>query len=161
MRDLTTRAEFLAACSKLDKRTARALLSEREWRGRKTAAWMIGVNRWEEFVPQISRQLVESELVYSGQGYSVGLALISTEEARDGLVTYLERWLPELDCHYDQAWAMGALVEVDNVLATEYLVEGGLWDCWRKAQRGRNVTPAPVGEIVSRLRTESGGNSSP
>lgn len=170
MKDPRSRAKFLKACSALDKRTAHMILSEREWRGRTTVAWMIGVNRWDEFVPQISRQLIESELVYAGQGYCVGLALITTEPARDALVAYLDRWLPELDCHYDQPWAMGALVEVDRALSIEgrpgaaerYLADGGSWDRWCAAQHRRTApTPAPVSEIVSLLRNGSGGHALP
>lgn len=142
------------------------LLSEREWRGRKTVAWMIGVNRWDEFVPQISEQLIKSELVYAGQGYCVGLALIATEQAKDALVAYLDRWLPELDAHYDQPWAMGALVEVDRArttgVAAKYLADGGLWSSWRDAQHASaTVAPASVTEIVSLLRNNSDGHGSP
>ncbi len=79
LKDPKRRAEFLKACSSLDTDSAHVLLDEPEWRGRKIDSWMVGVNRWEEFVPQLSRQLLESELVYAGQGYCVGLALIATE----------------------------------------------------------------------------------
>lgn len=170
MKDHRSCAEFLQACATLDKKTAQMLLSEREWRGRKTVAWMIGVNRWEEFLPQISRQLIESELVYAGQGYCVGLALIATEPTRDALVAYLDRWLPELDSHHDQPWAMGALIEVDRALTTNgrpsaaerYLTDGGLWDRWREAQHGwTTAAPAPVSEIVSLLRSGTYGLASP
>jgi len=157
LKDPKCRAEFVKGCSSIDTESAQLLLDEPEWRGRKVASWMVGVNRWEEFVPQLSRQLLESQLVYAGQGYCVGLALIATEDAQRGLVDYLERWLPELSCHYDQHWAMGALVEVDRALETNtastYLAADGMWDRWLEAQGGRIFdAPAPVTEIVSLLR---------
>ena len=107
--------------------------------------------------PQLSGQLLESELVYAGQGYCVGLALIATEQAQCGLVDYLERWLPERSCCYDQHWAIGALVEVDRAretnTAAKYLRANGAWDRSRKAQGdGSIMAPAPVTEIVSLLR---------
>ena len=152
-----TLTRFLNSCSSLDERTAEMLLTEPEWRGRQTVSWMIGVNRWEQFVPQMVRQLLASEVVYAGSGYCVGLALIASEEAQNGLVEYLDTWLPEYDSPYDQHWAMGALIEVDRVRGTleadRFLADDGLWDSWLAAQPGWTTSePVEVGKIVALIR---------
>lgn len=151
---------FLAACASLDERTAELLLTEPEWRGRQTVSWMIGVNGWDRFVPQMVQQLIASEMVYAGGGYCVGLALIANEEAQAGLVGYLDAWLPEHGSHYDQHWAMGALIEVDRTRGTSeaerFLVEGGPWQLWLAAQTGWNTDgPVEVGEIVRLIRSRA------
>ncbi len=152
-----SRAVFLDACAALKPSVAEMLLTERDWRGRNTVAWMIGINQWDQFVPQMARQLIASELVNAGQGYCVGLTLIANPQAQQALVDYLDRWLPEHDCHYDQHWAMGALIEVDRVRDTNeaerFLAPGGPWDSWLEAQRSWNIdSPVAVGEIVALLR---------
>ncbi|MEU8804944.1 DUF6000 family protein, partial [Spirillospora sp. NPDC048819] len=44
---------------------------------------------------------------------------------------YLDHYLPRRDCHYDQAWALGGLLQLDSALGTgyagKYLTPGGLW----------------------------------
>jgi hypothetical protein len=156
IRSPSERSAFLQACGLLDQKSARLLLTTREWRGRKTVSWMIGVRRWDEFVGQIAEQLVASELVYAGQGYSVALALIANQESASGLISYLERWLPEHGAFYDQHWAMAALVEVDRTRGTDdaerFMRAGGAWDSWVAAQNQPHVGLAPVGEIVDLLR---------
>ncbi|MFI6458690.1 DUF6000 family protein [Streptosporangium amethystogenes] len=47
------------------------------------------------------------------------------------LTGYLERYLPQRDCHYDQDWVLGGLLHLDEVLGTaragRFLIPGGLW----------------------------------
>ena len=103
-----------------------------EWRGRMTAAWIAGLNRWSQFQNKIGELLVESECCFSGEGYCVALALFQNEQSSESLKAYLDRYLPQTDKYYDQDWALSALVRLDEMLgsdfATEYREPSGLWD---------------------------------
>ncbi|GAA1290383.1 hypothetical protein Psi02_15500 [Planotetraspora silvatica] len=128
-----------------------ALLLVGEWRCRLTAAWLIGVDRRTQFRDHLSAMLLDSEAVYSGQGYCFVFARFSNESAAASLVAYLDRYLPDPDCHYDQAWAMGALLRLDQMLSTNhadrYLTPGGLWA--KSAMKGRD--PAELKEMMDDL----------
>lgn len=110
------------------------ILLTSEWRARLTASWLIAASRRGGYVDRLGQLLLTSELTFAGQGYCVALARIGTEPARDHLVRYLDHWLPQTECRYDQAWAMPALVIVDRKLgsdmAVRFLQPGGLWDAW-------------------------------
>jgi hypothetical protein len=76
--------------------------------------------------------LLESELVYAGQGYCFALARFAEDSDATTLTAYLERYLPRLDCHYDQHYAVGALLHLDEQRGTDhaarFLGAGGLWE---------------------------------
>lgn len=81
-----------------------------EWRSRLTAAYLVAASKRANFVDELGDLLIESQLVYAGQGYCIALASIGTAAAADRLSAYLERWLPDVEARYDQLWAMAALV---------------------------------------------------
>ncbi|MDP9847744.1 DUF6000 family protein [Streptosporangium lutulentum] len=101
------------------------------WRERLTAAWLIGLDRRIRFRGVLTDLLLESDLVYAGQGYSFALTRFGQSEDADVLAAYLERYLSQRDCHYDQDWVLGGLLHLDEVLgmdrAADFLVPGGLW----------------------------------
>lgn len=101
------------------------------WRERITAAWLIGLSRRTRFREVLGRLLLDSDLVYAGQGYCFALARFGQPQDADILTAYLDRYLPQRNCHYDQDWALGGLLHLDADLGTgyaeEYLVHGGLW----------------------------------
>ncbi|QFG22848.1 DUF6000 family protein [Actinomadura sp. WMMB 499] len=101
------------------------------WRERITAAWLIGLDRRTHFRGSLGRLLLESRLTYAGQGYCFALARFGDREDADVLVAYLEHYLPRADCVYDQHWAIGALLRLDDKLETDraerILEPGGLW----------------------------------
>ncbi|MFC7646320.1 DUF6000 family protein [Streptosporangium lutulentum] len=103
----------------------------RGWRERLTAAWLIGLDRRIRFRGVLTDLLLESDLVYAGQGYSFALTRFGQSEDADVLAAYLERYLSQRDCHYDQDWVLGGLLHLDEVLgmdrAADFLVPGGLW----------------------------------
>lgn len=109
-----------------------------EWQARISAGWLIGVARRPEFVDRLGPLLVESQLVYAGQGYCFAMAANPSEESAEWLVRCLDRWLPETDLYYDQTWAMGALLVVDRQLgsqfAEQYLGDGAAWERWLGAE---------------------------
>lgn len=84
--------------------------------------------------------LLASELTYAGQGYCVALARFETTADAGILCTYLDRYFPQVDLYYDQHWAMGALLYLDQRLnsdhASRFLTPGGLWQ--RSAMRARD-----------------------
>jgi hypothetical protein len=107
-------------------------LLDSEWRSRLTAAWLIGLNRRTQFRDRLAEMLLDSEVVYSGQGYCLALARFETAADAGILCSYLDKYLPQLDCYYDQHWAIGALLHLDDRLissrADRFLVSGGLWE---------------------------------
>lgn len=108
------------------------VLLDSEWRARLTAAWLIGMDRRTQFREQLGELLLGSELVYAGQGYCFALARFGEERDAEMLAAYLDRWLPETSCRYNQDDAMGALLHLDEAHSAEraarFLVPGGLWE---------------------------------
>jgi hypothetical protein len=106
-------------------------LLEFEWRSRLTAAWLIGLDQRTQFRQALGDLLLTSELVYSGQGYCFALARFGQPDDAGILAAYLDRYLPRTDRHYDQDWAMGALLHLDQKHGTahaqRFLVPEGLW----------------------------------
>ncbi|TDD33616.1 hypothetical protein E1286_41930 [Nonomuraea terrae] len=108
------------------------VLLDSEWRARLTAAWLIGMDRRTHLREQLGELLLESELVYAGQGYCFALARFGEERDAEILTAYLDRWLPERSCPYNQDDAMGAVLYLDELHSTEraarFLGPGGLWE---------------------------------
>ena len=108
-----------------------SLLLELEWRARLTAAWLIGLDRRTRFRRRLGDLLLDSELVHAGKGYCFALARFAEREDADILAAYLDRYLPRVDCHYDQVWAIGALLHLDDRFASghaeRFLAPDGLW----------------------------------
>ena len=102
------------------------LLREPEWRGRLTAAWFVGLTRRSSFIEEIGKLLLESKLVYAGQGYCVALGLIGGQACRSHLGDYLKEYLPLNGRFYDQTWAIGALAHLQGFPPQEFL-EPRLW----------------------------------
>lgn len=102
-----------------------------EWRARLVAAWLIGLDRRTRFRPGLGDLLLKSELVHSGKGYCFALARFGQPEDADILAAYLDRYLPRRDCHYDQLWALGALLHLDDELGTDhaerFIAPSGAW----------------------------------
>ncbi|MEU6750548.1 DUF6000 family protein [Spirillospora sp. NPDC046719] len=75
--------------------------------------------------------LLESELPYAGQGYCLVLARFGQPEDAEFFVLYLDRYLPQRLCYYDQDWALGGLLHLDAKLGTNhagrFLAADGLW----------------------------------
>ncbi|SNS75869.1 DUF6000 family protein [Actinomadura mexicana] len=108
-----------------------SLLLELEWRARLTAAWLIGLDRRTWFRRRLGDLLLDSELVHAGKSYCFALARFGESKDADILVAYLDRYLPRADCHYDQLWAIGALLHLDDRFgsghAERFLAPDGLW----------------------------------
>ncbi|MEV0974598.1 DUF6000 family protein [Microtetraspora glauca] len=128
-----------------------SLLLDGEWRSRLTGAWLIGIDRRTQFHSRLHTMLLDSELVYSGQGYCFAFARFANESAAASLVAYLDRYLPDPTCYYNQDWAMGALLHLDDRLRTDhaarFLAPDGLWA--RSAVRDQD--PATLKEKIDRL----------
>ena len=146
--------EVHAAAEVLDEEAAALLLDAPEWRGRLAVSWLIGLRGWQAFAPQMGDLLLRSELVYAGQGFAVGLALMDSDESANQLHRYLDRWLPEGNCFYDQHWVMAALLEVDRRQggshAERHLEQWVIW----ASHDGRDSPAAPVSDIVELLALE-------
>lgn len=131
-------AELIADAHAISDEEIEVLLSS-EWRSRLTAGYLIAAAPREQLVPQIGQLLIESQLVYAGQGYCIALASIGTASAADQLTAYLDRWLPKIDARGDQGWAMAALVSLDEEGGTNFsdrfLGPSGPWATWCQAHR--------------------------
>ncbi|MFD9950424.1 DUF6000 family protein [Nonomuraea sp. NPDC059023] len=103
-----------------------------EWRSKYTAAWLISLDRRTQFRDRLGELLLESQYVYAGNAYCLALARFGEERDAEILVSYLERYLPRVECMYDQDDAMGALLHLDERLGTDhaaqFLQPGGLWE---------------------------------
>ena len=130
-------ADLRADAASIPHRDLAVLLSS-EWRSRLTASWLIAAGMRAEFVRELGDLLLASALTYQGQGFCVALAAIGDAPSAECLRAYLERWLPEVECRYDQEWAMAALVIIDERTgssdAQHFLVPGGLWATWARGQ---------------------------
>jgi hypothetical protein len=124
-----------------------------DWRPRLVAAYLIALDRRAGFRDVIGDLLLDSQVCYSGQGYCFALAAFGTGRDAEILTAYLERYLPRIDLRYDQAWALGALLHLDERLgshhAERFRVPDGLWDRWAaghsnspSADRGRQSIEA-------------------
>jgi Family of unknown function (DUF6000) len=102
-------------------------LLDGEWRSRLTAAWLIACDHRTRFRPRLRDQLLASELAYAGQGYCVAFARFGESRDADVLSEYLHRHLPQVESHFDQHWAIGALLTIDPVQGQEFLGPSGLW----------------------------------
>lgn len=114
------------------------MLLESEWRSRLTASWLIGFDRRDHFRDVLGDLLLASQLCFAGQGYCFALARFGTGEDAQHLTVYLDRYLREPDCQYDQHWAISALLHIDSLTGSEHAVRllapGGLWGQWNGAQ---------------------------
>ncbi|MFF8772095.1 DUF6000 family protein [Kitasatospora sp. NPDC015120] len=114
------------------------ILLESEWRSRLTASWLIGFDRRDHFRDILGDLLLASQLCFAGQGYCFALARFGTDEDAQHLTVYLDRYLQRPDCHYDQDWAISALLHVDSLTGSNhaalFLAPGGLWDQWNEPQ---------------------------
>ncbi|MFI6797410.1 DUF6000 family protein [Streptosporangium canum] len=126
-------------------------LLDSEWRARLTASWLIGLDRRSQFRSRIGELLLASELVYAGQGYCFSLARFEDTTDAALLVAYLDRYLPRLNCQYDQHWAIGALLRLDERLGTShaarFLAPDGLW----QHSAMKNQDPAEWQERIVKL----------
>lgn len=130
------RARFLHSLARAAKRVTDEELNtllDSEWRSRITAAWLIGFDRRVRFRDRLGELLLASELVYAGQGYCFALARFGEAGDADLLTAYLNRYLPRIDCRYDQQWAIGALLHIDEKLQTEHAVQFIETDLWRRS----------------------------
>jgi hypothetical protein len=122
------------------------LLRIREWRGRLTAAWYAGLTGRSVFVDEIGNLLLQSQLVYAGQGYCAALGIIGDQRCTSYLRDYLRKYLPFRDRFFDQQWAIGALAFNDREGAEEFLrpelwSEGNVkWDPIGSMQRFEELT---------------------
>jgi hypothetical protein len=120
------REALLRAARSISDDSIEGLLAEREWRGRLTAAWFVGLTNNSSFVRRIGELLIASEVVYAGTGYCLALGLIGGQEAADYLRSYLDTYLPLNGRVYNQDWAIGALAYLERSAPAKYL-EHQLW----------------------------------
>lgn len=124
------------------------------WRSRLTAAWLIGLAQRTDFRGIIADQLLASQVCYSGQGYCFALASFGTQHDADLLLTYLDRYLPQLDCRYDQPWAIGALLHLDARLNTHHadrlVAHAGPWEQWNARFSGHALDARTYQQLITR-----------
>lgn len=127
------------------------MLLDSDWRPRLTASWLIELARHDQFRERIGDLLLASEVTYAGQGYCLALARFATAADGELLTAYLDAYLQQPDKRYDQHWALGALLHVDEQLGTDraarFLTDGGLWQQWSRTEK----TPAELRELIRQL----------
>nr|WSX47668.1 DUF6000 family protein [Streptomyces sp. NBC_00974] len=146
--------ELVQAASEITP-TELGILFEGGWRERKTASWLVVVAGRTEFRSRIGELLLASGGPYAGAAYCVTLATFGDNADADLLCRYLDHYLPKTDLHYDQGFALGALLHLDAVLGTErasrYLAPGGLWHQWTEGPPRRDWDPYGSQQVVEQL----------
>jgi hypothetical protein len=126
------------------------------WRQRLTAAWLAGLGRRTQYRQTLGDLLLASELPFAGQGYCIALALFGESADAEILIAYLDRYLPRTDCHYDQHWAISALLHLDETHrtnhATRFIAPDGLWH--RSAFADRD--PTEYQHLIATLLEQTG-----
>ncbi|MFG2598652.1 DUF6000 family protein [Streptomyces sp. NPDC048462] len=90
------------------------------WRERLVAAWMAGIGGRTRQRRRIGELLIDSSQTFAGQGHCFALACFATPADARILSDYLDTYLPRRDLTYDQDWAMGALLDIDTQLGSDY-----------------------------------------
>jgi hypothetical protein len=108
-----------------------------DWRSQLTAAWLAAIDLRTRHRPRIGKLLLASKLAYAGQGFCLALARFGTREDAGILGDYLDSYLPRPELHYDQHWAVGALLHLRVPLGERT----GAWQEWVAAQP--NLAPDP------------------
>jgi hypothetical protein len=79
------------------------------------------------------------------------LARFATAADAELLAAHLDAYLPQPDKRYDQHWALGALLHLDEQLksdrAARFLTGGGLWQQWSRTEK----TPAELRDLIRQL----------
>ena len=77
------------------------------------------------------------------------------------LAQYLQRYLPQTQLRYDQQWAFGALLHIDEKLGTghaqQFTGDDGLWHRWATGCSGAPIDPdryrCLIGELCALAET--------
>ncbi|WP_442792214.1 DUF6000 family protein [Amycolatopsis sp. NBC_01307] len=133
--EVTHRAAFLRelaeAAEHITDTELDVLLDQGGWRERKTAAWFIAVSDRTRFRDKLGALLLAGEGPYAGAAYCLALTRLGTDADAAHLIAYLDRYLLRPDLRYDQPFALGALLCLDEALgtghATHFVQPHGLW----------------------------------
>jgi Family of unknown function (DUF6000) len=102
------------------------------WRESMMGAWYVAIKRLTQFKDLVGGLLLASERCYAGQTCAIAMAMFGDSGSVKLLQRYLDHFLTEVDCYYDQDWAMSALIWIDEcqrtAFASPYLSENGLWN---------------------------------
>jgi hypothetical protein len=124
-----------------------AMLLGADWRPRLTASWLIALDRRQQFRQRIGDLLLASELTYAGQGYCLALARFATTADAE----LLAACLAQPDRRYDQPWALGALLYLDERLSTSraarFLSDSEPGQQWSNSA----MTPAELRGMIRQL----------
>ncbi len=132
------RDQISAAARHISDEQIRALLTDRGWRNRLVAGWLVGLSKRADFVDEIAGLLLASEQAYAGQGYCIALGLIGDDKCRKHLRAYLSKYLPLCGRFYDQEWAIGALAHIEGTPPEEVLLP----DLWTDGDRHMHPSDA-------------------
>ncbi|MBB2747180.1 UNVERIFIED_ORG: hypothetical protein FHR35_007059 [Microbispora rosea subsp. rosea] len=104
------------------------------------------MDRRVHFRQTLGELLINSEVCYAGQGYCFALANFGRSHDAEILISYL----PRTECYYDQHWAIGALLHLDDRLGTHHadrFLTTGLW----QASAFSRLDPAVYHQAISDL----------
>ena len=125
----------------------------RSWREQLTAAWIVAARGERALREEIAEKLLASRTCFSGQGFCVATARFGDQQACEILTSYLKKYLPVGDREYDQRWAIGALLWLDDRLETKhaepFLANANLW---KVVVRGEVVAGMDPQHGIARMR---------
>ncbi|WP_425395919.1 DUF6000 family protein [Aeoliella sp.] len=124
-------ANVRAALESITPEIAARLIGD-AWREAITGSWLAGLKPLVKCRDLIGEVLLASRSCYQGQSHAFAMACFADDASIDYLKQYLNTYLRQIDCYYDQDWAMPALMWIDGRRGTnhaeEFLAPGGLWD---------------------------------
>ncbi|WP_395740258.1 DUF6000 family protein [Prosthecobacter sp.] len=111
---------YLPIRAEISVELCRSLLISSNWRPRIAAAYFAAIERFQELEGHIGRLFLRSDVCYSGQGYTLALAVFNTPRSLDFVRKYLDHYLTRKDLGFDQSYAMAALHYMDAQNGTSY-----------------------------------------
>ena len=122
---ITRKTAFAGACARATPEILFQLLGEFNWRPRSVAARIIAVQRTDEFQEKMSNLFLKSEVCCVGRDYCLALTRLANPDATETLCRYLDYYLARKDLHYDQSFAMAALVYLDKKQGSKHCNQFG------------------------------------
>ncbi|MBP2322821.1 hypothetical protein JOF56_003206 [Kibdelosporangium banguiense] len=116
-----------------------------DWRAFLTACWLIGFMRRDRFRDVLHCRILVGDENKVAKGIFFALSRFGDPDDALVIKAYLERLLPDLEWRGYQPWALGALLAIDERLATNHAMEiietDGPWDRWAMAGVIDSVDP--------------------
>lgn len=97
-----------------------SLLTTLNWRTRIAGAYYVALREMHDFEDWLGKLLLRSDVCFAGEGYSLALAMLSSDRSVEYLKTYLRYYLAQPHLYFDQGSALAALMHIDKLRGTNH-----------------------------------------